>query len=99
MTGADVKAIREALGPIVGRHVSCRDLGLALGLAPANAGHTVRRYEEDGPSGPTAVALMFMRECTRLACNNTGLQTREDIERIVRALFKTRAPAGASAPH
>lgn len=49
MTGADVKAIREALGRLLGRRVSCRDLGLALGLAPANAADTVRRWESDGP--------------------------------------------------
>src|SRR5215472_858546 len=34
------------IGRLPGRHVSLRDLGLALGLAPANAKDTVRRWEK-----------------------------------------------------
>jgi transcriptional regulator with XRE-family HTH domain len=60
VTGADVKRIREALGETLGRRVSQRDLGLALGLAPANAADTVRRWEHEGPSGPAAVALELL---------------------------------------
>lgn len=64
MTGADVKSIREALGRALGHRVSCRDLGLALGLAPANAKDTVRSWEDGSRdvSGPAAVALSFMRD-------------------------------------
>jgi len=71
MTGEDVKAIREALG----RRVSLRDLGLALGLAPANAKDTVRRWEEEGPTGPAAAALRFIREATDLG-NSTDMLIR-----------------------
>ncbi len=66
MTADDVKAIREALGRTLGRRISQNDLGLALGLAPANAADTVRSWE-DGKrdvSGPATLALQFMREAT-----------------------------------
>ena len=71
MTGADVKAIRKALGQLLGQHISVRDLGLALGLAPSNAGDTVRKWEDEGPTGPAAAALTFMREATDIGeCAN-----------------------------
>jgi hypothetical protein len=57
MNGADVKAIRLALRDVLGYEPSCHDLGLALGLAPANAKDTVRKWEADGPTGPAATAL------------------------------------------
>lgn len=91
MTGADVNAIRMALGRVIGRRVSCRDLGLALGLAPANAADTVRRWERDGPTGPAAVALGFMRQATDLMDDFVQPATVEDIERMVRGLFSSRA--------
>lgn len=87
MTGTDVKAIREALGRTLGRRLSCRDLGLALGLAPANAGDTVRKWEREGPTGPAAVALNFMREATDISSGAHGVAFEEVIEDMVRALF------------
>jgi hypothetical protein len=61
MTGHEVKTIREALGDALGRNVSQRDLGLALGLAPANAKDTVRSWEDGSRdvTGPAATALKF----------------------------------------
>jgi DNA-binding transcriptional regulator YiaG len=67
MTGAEVKAIREALGEALGQRLSQQDLGLMLGLAPKNAGDTVRKWEDSVPTGPAAVALLFMAQGTRLA--------------------------------
>lgn len=89
MTAADVKSIREALGRTLGRHISCRDLGMALGLAPANAADTVRSWEDGSRdvTGPAAVALAFMRECTDICATNPGCETQEDIEKMVRRLI------------
>jgi hypothetical protein len=72
MTGAEVKAIRDALGRLLGRHLSQQDLGVALGLAPDSAGRTVRSWEKAGPSGPAAVALAFMREATDIGTAHGG---------------------------
>src|SRR4051812_47847034 len=57
MTGDEVKAIRQDIGRALGQRVSCRDLALALGIAPQNAKDTGRRWETDGPTGPVATAL------------------------------------------
>ena len=83
MTGDDVRQIREAIGRLLGRKVSQQDLGLALGLAPANAATTVRRWEESEPTGPAAVALAFMREATDLSKADYG----GGFEWTVRVLF------------
>lgn len=66
MTGADVKSIREALGRALDRRVSCKDLGLILGLAPKNAADTVRKWEDTEPTGPAAAALRLLH----IACDD-----------------------------
>lgn len=90
MTPADVKTIREALGRALGRRVSCRDLGLALGLAPANAGDTVRSWEDGSRdvSGPAAVALDFMRDGTDV-CHHNLPDYRIGILRQLERLFRS----------
>jgi DNA-binding transcriptional regulator YiaG len=62
MQGAEVKRIREEIGHAVGRRLSQRDLGLALGLSPANAADMVRSWEDGSKpvSGPAATALNLM---------------------------------------
>lgn len=87
MTGDDVKQIREALGAVVGRRLSQRDLGIAMGLAPANADRLVRQWEEGEPSGPAAVALRFMREATPLGIETDNLAFQERVATIVVGLF------------
>jgi len=59
--GSEVKRIREEIGAAIGRRVSQRDLGLALGLSDDNADRLVRKWEDGEPSGPAAVALELMR--------------------------------------
>jgi DNA-binding transcriptional regulator YiaG len=61
MTGHEVHAIRTAIANALVRNVSQRDLGIALGLAPENADRTIRKWEDEGPSGPGAVALRLMQ--------------------------------------
>jgi hypothetical protein len=100
MTGADVKRIREALGRLLGRHVTCRDLGVALGLAPANAGDTVRSWEDGSRdvSGPAGVALCFISLATDDPRANVSAPGRKDISSIVVGMFTAGAfgmqPAG-----
>lgn len=62
MTPADVRKIREDLGRALGRRISQRDLGLALGLTYNSAHDTVRSWEDGSRdvSGPASVALEFM---------------------------------------
>jgi hypothetical protein len=97
MTGADVKAIREALGRAIGRRISCRDLGCALGLAPTNAADTIRKWEAEGPTGPAAVALMFMSGATDIGAPFNP-QHQIIIREIVRGLFRQLAPGASPAP-
>jgi len=59
--GSEVKRIREEIGAAIGRRVSQRDLGLALGLSADNADRLVRKWEDGEPSGPAAVALELMQ--------------------------------------
>lgn len=65
MQGAEVKRIREEIGRALGRRVSQRDLGLALGLAPKNADDTARSWEDGSKpvSGPAALALELLLYC------------------------------------
>lgn len=65
MSADEVKSARLEIGAALGRTLSQRDLGLMLGLAPANADRTVRNWEVDGPTGPAAVALRLMLHCAR----------------------------------
>ena len=82
LTGDDVKRIRERIGEFQGRRVSQYDLGLALGLAPKNAEHAVRDWEELGPGGPASVALYLIETVI-----NGG-----DLEAAVAALFQLQLP-------
>src|SRR3954451_22159479 len=62
MTGADVKAIRNALSEATGRRVSQYDLGIILGLSVDNAARLVRKWEEEEASGPAAMALRYLSQ-------------------------------------
>jgi hypothetical protein len=92
MTPDDVKKIREALGEVVGRRISQHDLGLALGLAPASAGRSVREWETSGPTGPAAAALGFMLLCTGIV-PKIARETQNDIAEIVKLMFDANARA------
>lgn len=59
MTGEEFKALRQAMG------LSLEDLADALEMSGANAGRTVRRWEDgvyDIP-GPTAIAMRHLAHC------------------------------------
>jgi hypothetical protein len=60
MDGSAVKRIREALGQAMGREVSQLDLGVMLGLNLASL--EVTKWEEEGASGPEAVALSYLSQ-------------------------------------
>lgn len=63
MIGSEVTEIRKTLGAALGRRLSQRDLGLALGLSADNASRAVRDWESDRPTGPAAVALQLLMHC------------------------------------
>ncbi len=65
MTGPDLRILRVRIGLMLGRHVSQRDLGLALRLAPNNAKDTVRSWEDGSRdiTGPASVACNLMGDC------------------------------------
>lgn len=59
-TGDDVKACRAELGRVLGLRISTSDLGRALGLTGDAPDRLVRRWEDDAPTGPAAVAMTLM---------------------------------------
>ena len=56
MNGTEVKRVREAMG----REVSQLDLGVMLGLNLASV--EVSKREDEGASGPEAVALSYLSQ-------------------------------------
>ncbi len=63
MDGREFRKLREDLG------LSQEQLGQVLGLAPgnpANAGRTVRGWEEDAPTGPAARLMLMIVGAVRL---------------------------------
>jgi hypothetical protein len=60
MDGSEVRRIREALGQALGREVSQLDFGVMLGLNLASV--AVGMWEDEGPSGPEAVALSYLSQ-------------------------------------
>lgn len=67
ITGNEVKQLRDGeLAGCLGRHVSQRELGLALGLQPDSAARRVRKWEQgdESISGPMTLALEFLRFAT-----------------------------------
>ena len=58
MNGTDVRRIREALGQAMGREVSQLDLGLMLGVDLPSI--EVGKWEDEGATGPDAVALSYL---------------------------------------
>jgi hypothetical protein len=60
VNGSEVRRIREALGQAMGRDVSQLDLGLMLGLNLASL--EVGKWEDEGASGPEAVALSYLSQ-------------------------------------
>jgi transcriptional regulator with XRE-family HTH domain len=75
MTPDRVREIREQLG------LTQSQLGRLLGLAPANAARTIRKWETRGlgygPSGPGAAALALLADLT-------PRQTREAFDKMER---------------
>jgi hypothetical protein len=90
MTGADVKAIGNALSDATGRRVSQYDLGVMLGLSVDNAARLVRKWEEEEPSGPAAIALRYL--CQGLPGYRGGLERMVISARIPRR--SCEGPAG-----
>ena len=60
MEATEVRRLREALSEAMGREVSQLDLGLMLGLNLASV--EVTKWEEEGASGPEAVALSYLSQ-------------------------------------
>ena len=60
MEATEVRRLREALSEAMGRDVSQLDLGLMLGLNLASV--EVTKWEEEGASGPEAVALSYLSQ-------------------------------------
>jgi hypothetical protein len=56
----EVRRVREALSEAMGREVSQLDLGLMLGLNLASV--EVSKWEDEGASGPEAVALSYLSQ-------------------------------------
>lgn len=62
MTGAELKQLRADLGEAVGQRLSVGDMAKLCGLASANGGDTIRKWEDGaGPSGPVALHLSLLR--------------------------------------
>jgi DNA-binding transcriptional regulator YiaG len=93
MTGAEVLAIREALGAALGRRISQRDLARMLGLADANGKDAVRAWEDGkkSVSGPAAVALQLLGYGAGIGELDTGWLPRAEKEfhgeKIFRAIM------------
>ena len=60
MEATEVRRLREALSEAMSREVSQLDLGLMLGLNLASV--EVTKWEEEGASGPEAVALSYLSQ-------------------------------------
>ncbi len=60
MKGAEVKAVQTALSEAIGHRITDHELGLILGLTPANANVSVRKWKDSQPTGPVATALRLL---------------------------------------
>lgn len=63
MTGEQVADIRKALGEAIGHRLSASEFGQMIGLAELSANRTIRRWEDEGPSGPGGFALRLIKAC------------------------------------
>jgi transcriptional regulator with XRE-family HTH domain len=60
LTGPELRQLRTDLGEAIGRSLTSADMAKLCGLAPANGGDTIRRWEISGPSGPAAELLRIL---------------------------------------
>jgi hypothetical protein len=60
LTGPELRQLRTDLGEAIGRSLTAADMAKLCGLAPANGGDTIRRWEISGPSGPAGELLRIL---------------------------------------
>jgi hypothetical protein len=66
VTGPELRKLRDDLSKALGRPLSAADMARLCGLAPANGGDTIRRWEISGPSGPAGELLRILA----MACDD-----------------------------
>jgi hypothetical protein len=66
LTGPELRQLRNDLGEAIGRSLTAADMAKLCGLAPANGGDTIRRWEISGPSGPAGELLRILA----MACDS-----------------------------
>lgn len=82
MTGAELKALRYAIGEAVyGNGLTLAETAKLCGLAPANGADTMRKWEEgEGPSGPVAHLMELYSVVADESCDKL---LRETMARII----------------
>src|ERR1700753_1648358 len=66
VTGPELRKLRDDLGNALGRTLSAAAMARLCGLAPANGGDTIRRWEISGPSGPAGGLMRILS----MACDD-----------------------------